>query len=74
MAVHPKAGDEVGAGRGDGTANVWAEVGAMEAGVGAAAMVSGVDAAAAVRAGFCQRELHPQTTLIFCLPEAFPSS
>ena len=30
----------------------WAEVGATEAGVGAASMVSGVDAAVAVGAGF----------------------
>ena len=61
FAVHAKAGDEVGAGRGDGAANVGgpSEVGAMSAGVGAASMVSGVDAAVAVRAGFvCERELH----------------
>jgi hypothetical protein len=74
LAVHPKAGAEVGASRGDGAANVggggrsvrcwptWAEVGAVSAGVGAATMVSGVDAAVAVRPGFVCERVTPQTT------------
>ena len=40
----------------------WAEVGAVSAGVGAATMVSGVDAAVAVRPGFVWERVTPQTT------------